>query len=124
MCVAVALASQGPIPVVAQTDTEHWTLPRTPWGDSDLQGVWNNNARTPLERPEEFADQAFLSVEERAAYTARRQASREDRDSREAREAPTPMSAARTTPTGTPCPEKRSAARRSFSTPRMGRFLP
>ena len=85
MCVAVALASQAPIPVVAQTDTEHWTLPRTPWGDSDLQGVWNNNARTPLERPEEFADQAFLSVEERAAYTARRQASREDRDSREAR---------------------------------------
>ena len=85
MCAAVALASQAPIPVVAQADTEHRTLPRTPWGDSDLQGVWNNNASTPLERPAEFAEQAFLSVEERAAYTARRQASREDRDSREAR---------------------------------------
>ncbi len=26
------------------------TLPRTPWGDLDLQGVWNNSTTTPLER--------------------------------------------------------------------------
>ena len=25
-------------------------LPRTPWGDPDLRGVWNNSNRTPLER--------------------------------------------------------------------------
>ena len=26
------------------------TLPRTPWGHPDLQGVWNNSTSTPLER--------------------------------------------------------------------------
>jgi hypothetical protein len=26
-------------------------LPRTPWGDPDLQGVWNDATSTPLERP-------------------------------------------------------------------------
>ena len=26
------------------------TLPRTPWGHPDLQGVWNNSTTTPLER--------------------------------------------------------------------------
>ena len=28
-------------------------LPRTPWGAPDLQGVWNNSTRTPLERQTE-----------------------------------------------------------------------
>ena len=85
MCAAVALVSQAPMPVVAQTDTDHRTVPRTSWGAPDLQGVWNNNVSTPMERPDEFADRAFLSAEERAAYTAQRQASRENRDSREGR---------------------------------------
>ena len=58
---------------------------RTLWGDPDLQGVWNNNVSTPLERPEEFSDKAFLTPEELADYTQRRQASREDRDSRDGR---------------------------------------
>ena len=26
------------------------TLPRTPWGHPDLQGLWNNSTTTPLER--------------------------------------------------------------------------
>ena len=70
----------------AQTPAaDTWTPPRTPDGRPDLQAIWNNNTSTPLERPEEFADKAFLTEEERAAYTARRQASREDRDSREGR---------------------------------------
>ena len=25
---------------------------RTPWGDPNLQGVWNNNTVVPLERPD------------------------------------------------------------------------
>ena len=85
MCAAGALVSQAPMPVVAQTDTDHRTVPRTSWGAPDLQGVWNNNVSTPMERPDEFADRAFLSAEERAAYTAQRQASRENRDSRQGR---------------------------------------
>jgi hypothetical protein len=27
-----------------------WTPPRTPWGDPDLRGIWNNSTITPLER--------------------------------------------------------------------------
>ena len=85
MCAAGALVSQAPMPVVAQTDTDHRTVPRTSWGAPDLQGVWNNNVSTPMERPDEFADRALLSAEERAANTAQRQASRENRDSRQGR---------------------------------------
>jgi hypothetical protein len=28
-----------------------WNPPRTAWGDPDLQGQWNNQSNTPLERP-------------------------------------------------------------------------
>ena len=38
-----------------------WTAPRTPWGDPDLQGLWNNATTTPLQRPEELGEKAFLS---------------------------------------------------------------
>ncbi|SVE02947.1 uncharacterized protein METZ01_LOCUS455801, partial [marine metagenome] len=34
---------------------------RTPWGDPDLQGVWTNATRTPLERPEEYGSEQRLS---------------------------------------------------------------
>ena len=37
-------------------------LPRTPWGDPDLQGVWNNNTVVPLQRP---ADHAGREVADR-----------------------------------------------------------
>ena len=46
--------------------------PRTPDGQPDLQGFWSNAILTPLERPAEFADQAFLTEEQAAAYQARR----------------------------------------------------
>ena len=40
--------------------------PRTPWGAPDLQGVWDFRTATPLERPEDREDQAFLTEEEAA----------------------------------------------------------
>ena len=50
------------------TETESdWTAPRTPWGDPDLQGIWNNGTITPLERPRDLADREFLTDEEVAA---------------------------------------------------------
>ena len=39
---------------------------RTPWGDPDLQGVWDYWTFTPLERPEEFAGKDVLTDEEAA----------------------------------------------------------
>ena len=53
--------------------------PSTPWGDPDLQGIWNNSTITPLERPSEFAGQRFLTEEEAAALEQRTAASRIDR---------------------------------------------
>lgn len=45
-------------------------IPRTPWGDPDLQGIWDNRTITPLERPREFAQKAMLTAAEAAAYGA------------------------------------------------------
>src|SRR5436190_18037135 len=44
-----------------------WTLPRTPWGAPDLNGVWTNATTTPWERPKELAGKEFLTDEEVAA---------------------------------------------------------
>ena len=38
-----------------------WTPSRTPWGDPDLQGIWNFATSTPLERPAELGEKAVLS---------------------------------------------------------------
>ena len=40
---------------------------RTPWGEPDLQGIWNGETITPLERPARWADKPVLSPEEAAA---------------------------------------------------------
>ena len=50
-------------PVFAQT-TGDFVAPRTEWGQPDLQGVWNFNSNTPMQRPERFGTQEFLTPEE------------------------------------------------------------
>ena len=40
--------------------------PRTDWGAPDLQGVWDFRTITPMERPEDLGDKAFLTEEEAA----------------------------------------------------------
>ena len=39
----------------------------TPWGEPDLQGIWNGETLTPLERPARWADKPVLSAAEAAA---------------------------------------------------------
>jgi hypothetical protein len=70
-----------PIHSAAQTSRSkdaaaQWKQPRTPWGDPDIQGIWNNVTLTPLERPAEFKDKATLTPREAADYE-RRVASRQ-----------------------------------------------
>jgi hypothetical protein len=44
-----------------------WTA-RTPWGDPDLQGIWNDATSTPLQRPNELAGKDVLNDEEAAEF--------------------------------------------------------
>jgi hypothetical protein len=37
---------------------------QTPWGDPDLQGIWDHKVSTPLERPAKYADREFLTDDE------------------------------------------------------------
>jgi len=49
-----------------KTTGKAYTVPRTPWGDPDIQGIWNNGTITPLERPN-GVDKDILSEEEAGA---------------------------------------------------------
>ncbi len=58
--VLVVIAASA-IPAAAQT------VPRTLWGDPDLRGIWDYRTITPMQRPEKYADQEFLTAEEAAS---------------------------------------------------------
>ena len=45
-----------------------WKVSRTPWGDPDLQGIWNTATATPLERPSKFGGTPVLTNEEAAEF--------------------------------------------------------
>ena len=71
-----ALAGQAPAgtgkpkPAKTPPPARAWTAPRTPWGDPDLQGVWNDATSTPLQRPGGIGDQQVLRDEEVAGFQA------------------------------------------------------
>ena len=46
---------------------EDYAVPRTEWGQPDLQGVWNFSSNVPMQRPEHFGQRQFLTVDEIAA---------------------------------------------------------
>jgi hypothetical protein len=48
------------------SSAKSWTLPRTPNGQPDLQGLWTNATITPLERPRDLAGKPFLTQQEAA----------------------------------------------------------
>ena len=59
-----ALAGALALPVAAMAQDQE--APRTAWGAPDLQGVWDFRTITPLQRPEDLGDKAFLTEEEAA----------------------------------------------------------
>jgi hypothetical protein len=63
-----------PSPTSAVTRQQGRPVPRTPWGEPDLQGTYSNRTITPLERPVEFGTRAFFSAEEVAALEKQAQA--------------------------------------------------
>ena len=69
----VAVAGQTP-----STTTQTFTIPtstydppKTPWGDPDLQGVWDNHSRVPMQRPANLAGKKMFTDAELAEYLPR-----------------------------------------------------
>jgi hypothetical protein len=87
LAVATALAALASAPLAAQgsgkssppqagksaasSTTARFTPPKTPWGDPDLQGVWDYKTITPLERPQNLAGRQFLTEDEATQLESR-----------------------------------------------------
>ena len=80
--VAVAIVVAASISVAGQSNSaggrvaragtaRTWSVPRTPDGQPDLQGVWLSNTATPLERPKALEGRMSLTDEEVANLRAR-----------------------------------------------------
>ena len=92
MCVAAILISVIAIPLSASAQSSSPSpsaagssaVPRTPWGDPDLQGGWTSQGElgVPFERPKEFGTRQELTDEEFAKSSDRLRAER-DRDNAE-----------------------------------------
>src|SRR5436190_6546783 len=77
LAILIASLSAAFVPVTGQAQASGgatWTPPRatyspprTPWGDPDLQGVWDYQSRIPMQRPAQFKDKPTLSEAELAA---------------------------------------------------------
>ena len=61
---ALLTAPAGVRDAAAQDQADDWTVPRTPWGDPDLQGIWRYEATIPLERPDHLQGRASLTDDE------------------------------------------------------------
>jgi hypothetical protein len=57
------------------------SVPKTPWGEPDLQGIWTVEADTPLQRPARYANQEFFTEAQREELDKTRSAML-DRDRR------------------------------------------
>ena len=75
----LALAQTAPEKRQPAGKARKWTPPRTPWGDPDLQGIWNNSTVTELERPAELAGKQVLTAGEAAALEKKAAENRVDR---------------------------------------------
>jgi hypothetical protein len=62
----IFLSGQTPSNKAAASGRTSLKAPRTPWGDPDLQGIWNNSTTTPLERPSALKGTEFLTPQEAA----------------------------------------------------------
>jgi hypothetical protein len=68
---SVAVQAQAPVRATPPAIDPAFTLPRTSWGDPDLQGVWDYRTITPLERRPELGDREFYTDEEIAQLESR-----------------------------------------------------
>src|SRR4029079_7269310 len=79
----IAVVSLATVPVAGQGSGARGVkaanaMPKTPWGDPDLQGTWSTDSAQaiPMQRPDTFAGRADLSDEEFKAKVERDTATR------------------------------------------------
>lgn len=65
--------------LLAQGDSDY-EVPRTEWGQPDLQGVWNFSSDIPMQRPEQYGTRQFLTEQEVQEMRARIEAQRQAAD--------------------------------------------
>ncbi len=74
-----------PAAAAAQADSNGGAeVPRTPWGDPDLQGLWTSATLTPLERPAQQSEQTLLTAAEAVAIEQESAAERAASDGKSA----------------------------------------
>ena len=73
-----------PISLSFAQKADDYVAPRTEWDQPDLQGIWNFNSNTPMERPDRFGTQEFLTPEEAEQDRLRQEERRIAADAREA----------------------------------------
>lgn len=71
-----------PLAASAQSLPTASGVAQTPFGDPDLQGIWDYRTMTPLERPRDLAGKNVLTPEEAAAYERAELEERDDYDAR------------------------------------------
>jgi hypothetical protein len=61
---ALAQTARTPLPGPATGNTKATAVPRTPWGDPDLQGTYTNSNESgiPMQRPAEFAGKSLDQI--------------------------------------------------------------
>ncbi len=79
LVLVIGLVSLGPVPAAGQASTivskaktaavtKTSTLPRTPDGHPSLEGIWNTNTLTPLERPNQLAGKEYFTEQEATQF--------------------------------------------------------
>ena len=71
-----------PLVASAQSLPVASAVAQTPFGDPDLQGIWDYRTMTPLERPRDLAGKNVFTPEEAAAYERAELEERDDYDAR------------------------------------------
>lgn len=72
LAVVLAVASLASVRISGQTGAASSAVAKTPWGEPDLQGIWDTRTRAPLERPKEFGTKEFMTEEEARDRMARK----------------------------------------------------
>jgi hypothetical protein len=74
VAMAVLLVGVALLPLPGNSAATSSASLHTPWGEPDLQGIWQDPTQTPLQRPAQYANREFLTDAEIKEIDAKREA--------------------------------------------------